>query len=342
MLSRLLTVWLVRQPVVRRHPAWSGIASPGPVRTWLDARDQDLLRRHRRWLAGSAVVVVVALAGIAVRGLDFGVEFTGGRSVEFTTQRPLTPDGARQVVAGAGAGDLAVQTTGDGALSVRSGDLQDEDVAALRSALADAAGGAEVLRDERIGPSLGAELRTGALIALALALTAQLIYLAIRFRWIFSVGAVAALASNVTVVVGASAWFGRPVDGVFLAALLTVIGYSVNDSVVVFDRVREAWAADPRAPFRRLVGSAVLATLPRTVNTGLSTLVILVALLALGGATLADFAIALLVGIVAGTASTVSVAAPVAVELQRRTGANPPARTRPAPARARPTSGAVV
>jgi SecD/SecF fusion protein len=341
-LSRMLTIWLVRRKVVQRHPAWSGIASPGPVRTWLDSRNQDLLRRHRRWLAASAVVVLVALAGIAVRGLEFGVEFTGGRSVEFTTATPLAPEAARQAVADAGFGDLAVQTTGDGALTVRSGDLQDEDVAALRTALAGAAGGAEVLQDELIGPSLGAELRQGALIALGVALAAQLAYLAVRFRWIFSVGAVAALASNVAVVVGAFAWLGRPLDGVFLAALLTVIGYTVNDSVVVFDRVREAWAADRRAPFRRLVGSAVLATLPRTVNTGLSTLVILAALLALGGDTLADFALALLIGIVAGTASTVSIAAPLAVELQGRRGTAPPAARKPAPARTRPASGAVV
>lgn len=338
-LSRTLTLWLIRRRVVRRRPAWSGLASRGPVRAWLDRRDPDLLSRHRRWLAVSAAVVVVALAGIAVRGLEFGVEFTGGRAVELTTSRPLDEDVARAAVAGAGFPELAVQGTGEGGLSVRGSDLSDEDVAALRAALADAAGGADVLRDERIGPSIGAELRRGALIALGVALAAQLIYLAARFRWIFSLGAVAALASNVAVVVGVFAWAGRPLDGVFLAALLTVIGYTVNDSVVVFDRVREAGEAERGVPFRRLVGSAVLATLPRTVNTGLSTLVILAALLALGGDTLADFALALLVGIVAGTASTISVAAPVAIELQHGRAAPQPGRRRPGRRR---TTGAVV
>ena len=111
--------------------------------------------------------------------------------------------------------------------------------AAIRAALAGTAGGAEVLRDELIGPSLGEELRRGALIALAVALAAQLVYLAVRFRWTFSAGAVAALAANVTVVVGVFAWLGKPLDGVFLTALLTVIGYTVNDSVMVFDRIRE-------------------------------------------------------------------------------------------------------
>jgi SecD/SecF fusion protein len=163
-------------------------------------------------------------------------------------------------------------------------------------------------------------------------------------RWWGGTGAVAALAANVAVVVGVSAWLGRPLDGVFLAALLTVIGYTVNDSVVVFDRVREAWAGHPsgarRPPFQRVVGRAVLATLPRTVNTGLSTMVILAALLVLGGDMLADFALALLLGIVAGTASTVSVAAPLAIELEARPPARP-ARAR-RPPRERRGSGAVV
>lgn len=342
-LARVLTGWLVARPALRARPAWSGIATPGPVRVWLDTRDPDLLRHPRRWLGCAAVIVLVAVAGIALRGLEFGVEFTGGRSVELRTAAPLDAGAARSALAAVGLPDLAVQATGDGGLTVRGGELADSQVAAVRDALAGAAGGAEVLRDERIGPSLGAELRQGALVALAVALAAQLAYLAIRFRWIFSIGAVTALGANVAVVVGVFAWTGRTVDGVFLAALLTIVGYTVNDSVVVFDRVREAWAAAPRAAFGPLVGRAVLATLPRTVNTGLSTMMILAALLLLGGTTLADFALALLVGIVAGAASTVAVAAPIAVALQRGRGTPAPraaAGSRPAGKRAR--SGAVV
>jgi SecD/SecF fusion protein len=237
-----------------------------------------------------------------------------------------------------------VQSSGDGGTTVRAGELTDGQAAAVREAIAAAAGGAQVLRDELIGPSLGEELRRGALIALGVALAAQLLYLAVRFRWTFSAGAVAALGANVAVVVGTFAWLGRPVDGVFLAALLTVIGYTVNDSVVVFDRVRDAWAGHRsgarRPPFPRVVGRAVLATLPRTVSTGLSTMVILAALLVLGGDTLADFALALLIGIVAGTASTVSVAAPLAIELESHRPSTPASTRRPTPQQR--GSGAVV
>ena len=123
----------------------------------------------------------------------------------------------------------------------------------------------------------------------------------------------------------------------FLAALLTVIGYSVNDSVVVFDRIRESWNARRGRPFARLAGAAVLQTLPRTVNTGASTLLVLTALLILGGDSLADFAFALVLGIIIGTVSTISVAVPLTVSMEQLWPAPPP---EPPANHARPTSGA--
>ncbi|MEQ3552408.1 protein translocase subunit SecD [Pseudonocardia nematodicida] len=324
-LSRLLTLAVLKIPAVRRRPRITGIAAIGPIRRKLEARDPGFLVRPARVLGVAAVVLVVAVSGLLVRGLELGVEFTGGRLVEFTTTNEIDADQARVALDNAGFGNLAVQTTGDGAIGVRAGELSDTDVQALRQAVAEVGGGAETLRDEMIGPSLGAELARGGLIALVVALAAQFAYLAFRFRWTLGAGAVAALFTNVLVVVGVFAWTGRTADGVFLAALLTVIGYSVNDTVVVFDRVREHWTQRAKEPFHRVVGSAVLSTLPRTVNTGVSTLVILVMLLVLGGATLADFALALIIGIVVGTISTIVVAGPVAILLQRRWGGVPKA-----------------
>lgn len=323
-LSRLLTLGVLKIPAVRRRPAITGIASIGPVRKRLESRDPGFLKKAGQLLAVAGVVVVLALGGLLVRGLELGVEFTGGRLVEFTTTNPVSAEQARDAVGAAGYPDMQVTTTGDGAVALRAGELDDAGVTALREAVGEAGGGAEVLRDEMIGPSLGAELARGGLIALTVALAAQFLYLAFRFRWTLGAGAVAALLANVAVVVGVFAWTGRTADGVFLAALLTVIGYSVNDTVVVFDRVREHWARQAKEPFHRVVGSAVLSTLPRTVNTGISTLLILTLLLFVGGATLADFALALIVGIVVGTVSTIVVAGPVAILLERRWTGTPP------------------
>jgi SecD/SecF fusion protein len=170
----------------------------------------------------------------------------------------------------------------------------------------------------------------------------------VRFRWTFGAAAVVAMAHDILILIGVFAWLGKPIDGVFLAALLTVIGYSVNDSVVVFDRVREMWTAAPRAPFRRVTNDAVLQTVPRTVNTGISALFILVALAVLGGDSLTDFAFALLIGIVVGTYSSMFLAAPLAVELEARSSAPPPTKRLPQSAGSygsdarRTSSGAVV
>ena len=197
------------------------------------------------------------------------------------------------------------------------------------------AGEVTKVRDELIGPSLGDELRQKALIALAVALGAQLIYLAVRFRFTFGGAAVLAMFHDVAIVTGVFAWLGKPIDGVFLAALLTVIGYSVNDSVVVFDRVREALARSRKTPFAQAANTAVLQTLPRTVNTGMGAVFILAALLLLGGDSLADFALALLLGIAVGTYSSVFTATPLAVvfDAQQSRPARPVRSRTPEPVR---------
>ncbi|MCX4563521.1 protein translocase subunit SecD [Streptomyces phaeochromogenes] len=323
-ITRVLADYAVARRSVRRRPRLTGIADTGKVRDWLVRRDPDLMRRRRTWLAASAAALVLATSGIALRGLDFGVEFTGGRLMEYSTSTPVDADRARDALADAGLPRAVVQTSGDGDLSVRTDQLSNAEAAKVDRTIGDLAGSADKIRDELIGPSLGDELRRGALIALASALAAQLLYLAVRFRWTFGTSAVAAMAHDALILVGVFAWLGKPIDGVFLAALLTVIGYSVNDSVVVFDRIRELSAGDRKTPFSRLANTAILQTLPRTVNTGMGAVFILSALTLLGGDSLTDFALALLIGIVVGTYSSMFTAAPLAIELQARSTAPPP------------------
>jgi SecD/SecF fusion protein len=345
--TRVFVEFALRRRFVTDRPQLTGIASLGRVREWLVRRRPDLMRHGRRWLAVALVAVTVALAGVAVRGLNLGVEFTGGRLVEYATAAPLDVDRARAAVADAGFPTAVVQESGDDNISVRTGQMTNDEEFALREALGEAAGGKVTKeRDELIGPSLGDELRTKALIALVVALGVQLAYLAFRFRWTFGTASVVAMAHDVLILVGVFAWLGKPLDGVFLAALLTVIGYSVNDSVVVFDRVREVWAGQRSTPFREVVNTAIVQTVPRTVNTGLGAVFILAALAILGGDSLTDFAIALLIGIAVGTYSTMFVAGPLAIELERRSGGVPPARIMPKKPRQslaeRADSGAVV
>ncbi|MEU5318498.1 protein translocase subunit SecD [Streptomyces sp. NPDC021056] len=318
-ITRALADHAASRPSLRRRPRLTGIAHPGTVRDRLTRTAPQLMRHPRRWLAASAAALVLAGSGIVVRGLDFGVEFTGGRLMEYTTATPVDPDRARSALADAGFPRAVVQSSGDHRLTVRTDQLTNAQAATVTETIGTLTDDADTLRDEAIGPSLGKELRQGALIALAVALGAQLLYLAARFRWLFGTSAVAALAHDVVILTGVFAWLGKPVDGVFLAALLTVIGYSVNDSVVVFDRIRDLSRRDREAPFAVVADRALVQTLPRTINTGMGAAFILTALAVLGGDSLTDFALALLIGVAVGTYSSMFTATPLAIELHKRT-----------------------
>ncbi|MEV7079638.1 protein translocase subunit SecD [Streptomyces sp. NPDC093516] len=317
-ITRVLAEFAASRPRIRRSPALTGIATTGAVRARLARRDPQLLRRPRRWLATGAAVLVLAGAGTVVRGVDLGVEFTGGRLIEYATSSPVDADRVRAALDDAGFPRAVVQSSGATGLTVRTEPMSNAQEAEVTGAVRELAGEAEKVRDELVGPSLGDELRRNALVALAVALAAQLLYLAVRFRWVFGTAAVAALAHDVVILVGVFAWLGKPLDGVFLAALLTVVGYSVNDSVILFDRVRELAGRHRDKPWPDLVNPAVLQTLPRTVNTGMGAALVLTALAVLGGSSLTDFALALLIGIAVGTYSSVFTAAPLAIVLGRR------------------------
>ncbi|MFD4344718.1 protein translocase subunit SecD [Streptomyces coelicoflavus] len=325
-ITRVLAEFAAGRPAVFRRPGITGISTTGPVRDALLRRNPFLMSRPRRWLAGSLIVMVVAGSGILVRGLNFGIEFTGGRLIEYSTANPVDPDRARDALSDAGFPRAVVQSSGDGDLTVRTEELTDAEAATVTKAVSELGGETEKLRDELIGPSLGEELRRDALIALGLALAAQLAYLAVRFRMLFGTAAVSALAHDVVILVGVFAWLGKPIDGVFLAALLTVIGYSVNDSVVLFDRVRELMGKERKTPFDRLTNDAILQTLPRTVNTGMGAVLILASLAVLADDSLTDFALALLIGVGVGTYSSVFTASPLAIELHNRDAGSRSAR----------------
>jgi len=202
--------------------------------------------------------------------------------------------------------------------TVRTGDISNEEEDRIQAALTEIGGEVTQEDDQRIGASLGNELRDKALLAFGIALLAQMIYLAIRFKWTFGVAAVLAMFHDVVLVVGLFAWLGKPIDGVFLAAALTIVGLSVNDTVVVFDRIRERWRGSVDKSFIEVSNKACVETMPRTINTGLGAMFILAALAILGGDSLQDFAIALLVGLVVGTYSSVFTATPILTYLQER------------------------
>lgn len=330
-LSRVLVLWVLGLRFVAKRPRLSGLHTLGWVRQRLSV---VLYRKPSRWLLAAGAVVLVAFAGLFVRGLNLGVEFTGGRMLDFTAGAPIDAGRVRSALADHGFSDVVVSSSGN-EVSLRTGQLSDGDssrIGEIVSSVVD--GGARQSSNELIGPSLSSELRRNAVIGLAIAVVAQLGYLAVRFDWRLGVATVGALLSDVFVLIGVFAWMGKTADGVFLAALLTVIGYSVNDSVVVFDRLRSLRGSRLSASYPDVVSAAVVETVPRTVNTGIGVLFVLSALLVLGDGSLANFATALLIGLIAGTASTVVTAAPVAIWLETRWPRKAVSKKRPEGARA--------
>lgn len=320
-IARVLCDLLVANRPVSRRPALSGLGNIGKVRTYLDRKNPDIMKRRRTWIGVSAAALVVAVTGIATQGLQLGVEFTGGRQLDYSLSKDVSIDQAREAVAAAGFPEAVVQTadTGDTAFTVRTSSISNDEEQQIEAELAKVGGDVTKVDDQTIGASLGKELRNNALIAFGLAFLAQLLYLAVRFKWTFGVSAVVSMAHDVILVVGLFAWLHKPIDGIFLAAAMTIVGLSVNDTVVVFDRIRERWwGSKPEENFTDIANKACVETVPRTVNTGLGAMFILAALAVLGGDSLQDFAIALLVGLIVGTYSSVFLATPLLTFFQEK------------------------
>jgi SecD/SecF fusion protein len=322
-IARVLTDLVLRGPLGgSRGVRISGIGGAGRLRRWLEESGPFLMKGVGRWIAVAAVVGVLSVAGIVVRGLNLGVEFTGGRLLEFSTSQQVSVATARAAVADAGLPGAVVQSSeGDGGgenVTVRTGQISNEEAFAVEESLAEVGGEVTKERDELVGPTLGEELRTKALVAFAIAIGAQMVYLAFRFRWTYAAAAVVSMAHVVLTVVGIFAWLGKPVDGVFLAAVLSIIGLAVNDTIVIFDRIREQTRARDGATLRRTVNGAILQTIPRTLNTGLGAMIVLAALAVLGGDSLTDFAVALLLGLTIGIYSTIFTASPLAIWAEER------------------------
>ncbi|MBD8870631.1 protein translocase subunit SecD [Nocardioides donggukensis] len=317
-IARVLTEIGVSTKVASRKPGITGLSNIGRVRTWLNRKDPDLMSRRRSWLGISGAAMVLALIGIFGVGLNLGVEFTGGRTMDYSLSQDVSIDDARDAVAGAGYPEAVVQTADTGDITVRTSRISDAEEQSIQDALGEIGGTVTKEDDQQIGASLGTELRNKALIAFGIALAVQMLYLAVRFKWTFGVAAVIAMFHDVIIVTGVFAWLGKPIDGVFLAAALTIIGLSVNDTVVVFDRIRERWTGTSTGTFPEVANRASIETMPRTVNTGLGAMFILAALAVLGGDSLRDFAIALLIGLAIGTYSSVFTATPLLTYFQER------------------------
>jgi len=282
----------------------------------------DFLSPTRRKVAliVSLLLVIASFVSLATRGLEFGIDFTGGILLEVQYDGVANLEGIRGDLTNAGYANAQVQRFGaDDDVLVRL-PPQEGDVDAVRARLQQvlqdgAVPVKELLRVEFVSPQVGSELAERGALALVIALMMIFVYVMIRFQWKFSAGAVAALAHDAIVTVGFFSVFGLPFDLTVVAAVLAVIGYSLNDTVVAFDRIRENFFNLRGTSAEDSMNISINEMLARTIITGFTTLLVLVALLVLGGESIAPFSIALIVGIIVGTYSSIYTASATALVL---------------------------
>lgn len=275
---------------------------------------------HRRLAVGiSAVLLIASIVSLSTRGLQFGIDFTGGVLIEVGYPVDADLSSIRAQLADIGFDDAVVQHFGTARDVLIRLAPQDEAGDAIReqilTTLEAVEPEVELRRVEFVGPQVGKELAENGALAMMIAMILILIYVAFRFQWKFAVGAVAALFHDVIVTVGFFSLLGLEFDLSVLAAILAVIGYSLNDTIVVFDRIRENFLKSRRGEPIEIMNLSINQMLARTIITGLTTLLVLIALFFLGGEVIRPFSVALIVGIIVGTYSSIYVASAAALGL---------------------------
>lgn len=294
--------------------------------------DYKFIEKRRAAYVVSGLVIAAGIVGMVLNVAslgswqNYGVDFTGGSLIQVHFDTPVTDTDIRDALGGASAPPVT-RFGADDEFTIRAPVAEEGELEQVAAQIGDqlsASFGSDfsIVRTEAVGPKIGAELQRNAALAIFFSFLLTLIYLAVRFEWRFGVAAVIATVHDLMITLGFLALFRVEIALPTVAALLTIIGYSLNDTIVVFDRIRENLNAkggrkeDPVA----LVNRSINETLPRTIMTSGTTLAVLFALLILGGAVIRDFTLVLILGVVIGTYSSIFVASPALIEIQKRYG----------------------
>lgn len=280
----------------------------------------DIAGRSKIWFAISTVVIVAGIICMCVRGFNFGIDFTGGTIIDLKFARPVAIAEVRSSLAKFGMEGATIQLSGAQSdvtaaedVMIRAADMEEEQRKEVMAALKSDVGDYTVMREEKVGATIGGELITNAVLALVVSWALIIAYVAYRFEWRFGVAAVLALIHDILIVLAVFSFTGRQIDSSFIAALLTIVGYSINDTIVIFDRIRE----NLKLHFRRggdvvkLVNTSIFQTLTRSLYTVFTVMFTTFALYFFGGETTKDFAFALLVGFGCGCYSSIFIASPL-------------------------------
>ncbi|BEU87744.1 protein translocase subunit SecF [Selenomonas sp. TAMA-11512] len=280
----------------------------------------NIIKYTKIWFLISLLVILAGIVSIATQGFNLGIDFTGGTIIEMKFRREVSLAEVRDILRPYGLDNSTIQFSGDTqdmeaapSVMIRSIDLEEEERKAVMASLRESLGDYDVLREEKVGATMGSELIMNALWALVLSWLSIVAYVSYRFEFRFGISSILALVHDVLIVLSIFSITQRPVDSSFVAALLTIVGFSINDTIVIFDRIRE----NLKLHFRRggdvveLVNRSIYQTLTRSIYTTLTVLFTTFALFYFGGDTTKDFSFALLIGFFAGAYSSIFIASPL-------------------------------
>jgi preprotein translocase subunit SecF len=277
----------------------------------------EIVKRRKIWYLLSLFIIIPGIISLFIQGLNLGIDFEGGNLMQIKFTQEVSSSEVRDVFSQHVEEGFSVQETEDNNYLVRTAVMSEEQNQAIIADLTSQLGENEVLRNEHVGPVIGKELTLNALYALVIASVLMVIYITFRFEFRFAIAAIIALLHDVFVILGVFSFLQLEVDSSFVAAVLTIVGYSINDTIVIFDRIRENLNITRKIEdITKLVNESLMQTLARSINTVLTTLFPLVALLLFGGVTIKTFALALFIGIVSGCYSSIFIASSIWIDLR--------------------------
>ncbi len=283
----------------------------------------DIIHQKKIWFSISAAIILVALVIAVFTGINTGIDFTGGTLMEFELHQQVDTAAIREVTDHFDT-SASVNFIGDAQTTVQirtTVDLNHSERMEVFEELQETynLSDTDFLRAEQFGPAIGREIRDRALISIIIAAIGMLIYITIRFEFSFGVAAILALLHDVMIVMAVYIIFSIPLNSPFVAAMLTVLGYSINDTIVVFDRIRENRKSMKKYNYEQLATDSINQTIKRSIYTSLTTLIMITALYILGVPQIREFALPLIAGIISGTYSSVFIASPIWVMIKDRT-----------------------
>lgn len=283
----------------------------------------EIIKNSKKFLGISAVFLIVSLVVFFAKGLNYGIDFSGGNLFQLKFEKSITLnqinsnlDEIAKTIHQVNPNSRKVQISEDNTVIIRTPELKESQKTEVLDNLKKI-GNFEINKEEKVGASVGEELKTSAILALSIGAVLIILYITFRFEFTFAVAAVAALFHDLIIAIGVIALLGYEIDTPFIAAILTILGYSINDTIVVFDRIRENMKRKNRGTFEQCLDKSVNQVMIRSLNTSVTTLFAIIAILVFGGDSLKTFIMTLLIGILAGTYSSVFIATPLVYILDK-------------------------